>query len=307
MARDTHPTKTLARFPGLDNINKNYEVGTSALTVADNVDITRSGKIRRRKGQTQVSGSAYLAMCSCSGFLFGLDSAGTVHQLDSTLASSQTYSQLEGYGPHLKLRAVRILDSLIFSNGIGVGLCNPETQQSLTFDENNYGDRSFDFADAPPFNDVENFAGRNFYAIGEKLYYSLVFGYFKVRFGHDYFRFPDTVTMVAQVEDGLFVSTLQQTYFLSGRDPKSAKLTSVDTVGAIEGTKTYVDGSIVGEGETTDTLPMWATSGGFCVGLPNGEVLKATRTKVALPKGFLGSMMFREQDGQNHIVSVIQS
>ena len=307
MARDTHPTKTISRFPGLDNKIKKYQFGTSALSVADNIDITRAGKIRRRKGQTQVSASAYVAICNCSGVLLALNSSGVVHQLNSAFASVATYSELNQSAPYVKLRAVRVLDRIIFSNGIGVGLCNPETQASVSFDQTDYGDRSFDFFDAPAFNDVETFAGRNYYALGEKLYYSLTFGYFKVRLGHDYFRFPDTITMVAKVSSGLFVSTLDATYFLDNREAGKMDLTQVDSVGAIEGTKTYVDGALVGEGDTTEILPAWATSGGFCVGLPNGDVLKTTRKNVALPNGFLGSMMFREQDGQNHVVSVIQS
>jgi len=307
MARDAHPTTDISTFTGLDNINEGHAVGWRRLKEAVNIDITRSGKPRRRSGQTQVSSDSYVAIAVDNNTVLALDSSGDVHQLDAAFASINTYSALNSYGPHLKLRINRILDKIIFSNGIAVGICNAVTAEELTFDTSDFGDRTFDYSVPIAFNDVETFAGRNYYAVRNYVYYSTVFGYYKLRLGKDYFRFPDTVTMIAKVENGLFIGTLEATYFLSNRDPKKADLITAADVGVIEGTKTYVAGSIVGDGDSTEILPIWATPTGFCVGLSSGKVNRVTQKYVTLPQGSLGSAMFRNENGQNHIVSVIQT
>lgn len=307
MPRDTHPTLDVANFAGLDNVNASQEVGFGSLKEAINVDLTRAGKPRRRSGQTQVTSDSYVAIGAEGKVVLALDSSGDVHQLDDAFAPIATYTQLNGLGPHNKLRINCILDNAIFSNGIAVGICNTTTAQQVVFDTSDFGDRTFDYSIPLPFNDVETFAGRNYYACNERVYYTPVFGYYKLRLGKDYFRFPDTVTMIAKVEDGLFIGTLDETFYLSDREPRKASLLKVANVGVIEGTKTYVEGSIVGDGSSTELLPIWATSTGFCVGLPNGQISRVTQKSVSLPKGSLGSAMYRSENGQNHIVSIIQT
>lgn len=305
--RAPHKTTDISKFISLDNVNENYEVGFSGMKIADNVDITRANKVRRRKGQTLVTADSYVSVWSDGDYCLALDSAGTVHQLDDAFASVATYSQLVNYGPHIRLRAARILDDIVFSNGIAIGLASASTFQEQVFPSDSFGDRTLDYSPPPAFTDIELFAGRCYYGSGERVYYSVTFGYFRVRFGKDYFRFPDTVTMIAQVESGLFIGTLEKTYFIGNRDPKKAVLLTAANVGVIEGTKTYVEGSVVGEGDSTELLPIWATADGFCVGLPNGQVNKVTQKYARLPQGSIGSTMFRNESGQNHVVSVIQT
>jgi len=307
MARDTHPTLDVAKFAGLDNVNASQEVGFGSLKEATNVDITRANKPRRRSGQTLVTADSYVAVGTEDKIVLALNSSGDVHQLDDSFASIATYTQLNGFGPHNKLRINCILDTAIFSNGIAVGICNTTTAQQLVFDTSDFGDRTFDYSIPLAFNDVETFAGRNYYACGERVYYTPVFGYYKLRLGKDYFRFPDTITMIAKVENGLFVGTLDEIFYLNNREPKKADLLKVANVGVIEGTKAYVEGSIVGDGASTELLPIWATTAGFCVGLPNGQLNRVTQKSVSLPQGSLGSAMYRNENGQNHIVSIIQT
>lgn len=307
MPRDTHPTLDVARFAGLDNVNASQEVGFGNLKEAINIDLTRAGKPRRRSGQTLVTADSYVAIGAEGKVVLALDSSGDVHQLDDSFSSIATYSQLNGLGPYNKLRINCILDTAIFSNGIAVGICNTTTAEQMVFDTSDFGDRTFDYSIPVAFNDVETFAGRNYYAVRDYVYYSPVFGYYKLRLGKDYFRFPDTVTMLAKIEAGLFIGTLSETFYLDSREPKKASLHKVANVGVIEGTKTYVEGSIVGDGESTELLPIWATSAGFCVGLPNGQLSRVTQKSVSLPEGSRGSAMFRHENGQNHIVSIIQT
>ena len=309
MLRDTHPTVDVGEFAGLDNVNQPYEVPLGRLKEAKNVDITRAGKVRRRAGQTQVSPTAYTAVsCPDDRVVLALDSIGDVHFLDDSFNVEDTFEALNNYPPYDKLVSKRVLGKVVFSNGRGIGLCDASTGEELTFDAiNTANDRQFDHSHPPAFIDIELFNGRMYYATLNYVYYSPVFGYFRVRKGKDYYRFDDYVTMVAQVEGGLFVSTLSETFFLQGGDAKRVTKTQVSDDGAIEGTKTYVHGSVVGSGESTEMLPMWATASGFCVGLPGGQVNRITQKYVNLPSGSLGSTVFRNENGQNHIVSVIQS
>lgn len=302
-----HKTTDVTDFVSLDNVNREYEIGLNGLAEANNVDITRAKKLRRRKGQTLVTADSYVGLWTDGHYAMALDATGTVYALDAAFGQGSSYTTLQATGPHFRLRGARVLDTIILSNGFSNLLVDGPSGTELQFDQTDFGDRTFDYSVPPAFIDIEIFAGRAYYAGLDRVYYSPVFGYFKVRLGKDYFRFPDQVTMVAQVSTGLFVGTLSKTYFISNRDPKQASLIEVADTGVIEGTKAYVEGDVVGEGQTKTLLPVWASSSGFAVGLPNGEVNKVTQKYVALPQGSIGSAMFRNQDGQNHIVSVIQT
>lgn len=118
--------------------------------------------------------------------------------------------------------------------------------------------------------------------------------------------FPDRVCMIGGIEGGVFVGTDKKTYFLKGDSMEKAELDIVAPYGAVLGTLTHIDGALLGDGSVSDILPVWMSHNGLCVGMPGGKVTNLTQVDVVIPKGLKGTTMFRQEGGQNHIISVIQ-
>ena len=83
-------------------------------------------------------------------------------------------------------------------------------------------------------------------------------------------------------------------------------LDAIAPYGAVMGTCTYIDGALLGDGEVSAILPAWMSHKGLCVGMPGGSLQNVTQTSVVIPKGLRGTTMFRQEDNQKHIISVIQ-
>jgi len=120
------------------------------------------------------------------------------------------------------------------------------------------------------------------------------------------YQLPAPVTIIAVLEGGVFVCTDKLTYYIKGDTLEKAEMDIVAPYGAVIGTRTHIDGALLGDGSISDILPAWMSHKGLCVGMPDGSVNNLTQSDVTIPKGLKGTAMFRQEDGQNHIISVIQ-
>lgn len=167
--------------------------------------------------------------------------------------------------------------------------------------------RTMDMQPPPAFSDVEYFASRMLYAVGDLLVYSIPFGYGLVDMRYNFVPCTAKITMIAPVTNGVYIGTETQTLFLSGRQIEDANLTVIADYGVVPGTKKYVSAGVIGGIESEDIVPVWVSHKGICVGLSDGGVKNLTQKTVDLPKGVEGAAMFRHNDGQNHYVSIIRS
>ncbi len=136
---------------------------------------------------------------------------------------------------------------------------------------------------------VGYYSGHLFVASGDMLYPSepLAYELFDLRKG---IAMDGRITMFAVMEDkerqgiqqgmdsGLFVGTDRSCGVLIGKDDFQY-VPKVD-YGAVEGAVAYVDGSLYGDNSAgARLLPMWLTTQGICVGLPQMGIHNLTRTK----------------------------
>ncbi|MBF0608988.1 MAG: hypothetical protein SFH39_00770 [Candidatus Magnetobacterium sp. LHC-1] len=96
---------------------------------------------------------------------------------------------------------------------------------------------------APPGQLLEFYRGRVYIASGNVVYYSLPNSYELFRIGSDYLPFDSDVTMLAAVDDGLYVATASTVYFLQGNEPPMMVL-SMDKGGAVYGTQSVAEASV---------------------------------------------------------------
>ena len=159
-----------------------------------------------------------------------------------------------------------------------------------------------------PFSIIDNFYGRMVYVVGDTVYFSDPFAYEQIDFTKGFIPFKDPVTMIGIVESGIFIGTTKDIYFVGGNKPSEFDLIQVADYGVVRDTRSYLDGTVVGDDSVTGKkIPAWISSKGMCIGFPDGSMQNVTENAVILPKGVTGASFFRQEDGQNHFISVIRS
>jgi hypothetical protein len=153
--------------------------------------------------------------------------------------------------------------------------------------------------------------GRIWGCAGKKLIFSDPFQY-------EWFRTPnfksflEDLVMVAPVTEGLFVSSLDSTWFLDGTEPAKMVLKRIGD-GAIPGTLVYAElpGAIVGGGyEMSRRLsqlpaPVWIGKHGVVIGTQTGHLVHLTQSRMRMTIRSQGGSLFRVKRGIPQIISVL--
>lgn len=145
---------------------------------------------------------------------------------------------------------------------------------------------------------IAYYKGRMFVAVGEVLYPSEPFAYelFDLR---NYIQLDGPITMLAPMEDksgdasGFFVGTSNSCGILTGGGPEEFKYTPKVDYGAALGALTFVDGSLYLDGAVgARMLPMWLSTQGICIGLPNLDISNLSRSTYSFTVGATGAALF---------------
>ena len=161
------------------------------------------------------------------------------------------------------------------------------------------------FLSPPPAGQlVMYYRGHMFVAAGDTIYPSEPYAYelFDLRKG---FSLDGKVTLLAPIEDkerpglaegmdsGFFIGTTRSCGILVGKDPIGFQYVPKVNYGAITGTLVMVDGSLYGDDKAgARLLPMWLTTAGICVGMPQMEVQNITRTRYGFTAKGTGAALF---------------
>jgi hypothetical protein len=161
-------------------------------------------------------------------------------------------------------------------------------------------------APPPPGDLLGYYKGRLYVVVGRVVFYSKPFSYelFDLR---DYFILPETVTIFAPSEDGIFVMTEDDTWYLDGDEPEKMKLTKLDGTGGIAGTLTYVPISVMRDvlklNYLSGNIPVWSSKTGINYGLPRGQVMNPIADKFTLQEGKIGASIYDNSNGINRYIT----
>lgn len=162
----------------------------------------------------------------------------------------------------------------------------------------------------PAGQQVAEFNGRLLIAQGQILWYTDPFSPELIRPDQNFLWFESDITMVAPVAEGVFLATQTETVFLEGMDIGKASRLPKASYGAIPGTLAYTDGSLIGEGRFTSKVALWATPQGIVAagnqGFIKGVMTNLTQNKVSIPNATMGAGVFRQQNGLNQYLSMLQ-
>lgn len=156
---------------------------------------------------------------------------------------------------------------------------------------------------APAGQLIAFYRGHMFVAAGDTLYISEPYAYelFDLR---RYLQLDGRITLLAPFSDkdrssdanrdsGFFVGTDRSCGVIAGTDPTSFQYVPKADYGAIFGAVDYVDGSLFHEGQAgARQLPMWLTTQGICVGMPDLLINNLTRAKYSFPAAGRGAALF---------------
>jgi hypothetical protein len=161
----------------------------------------------------------------------------------------------------------------------------------------------------PPGHLLAYYNGRIYIADGNVLWYTEPYKYELINLAHNFIPFPERITMVAPVKDGIWLSTTSETHWLGGEDPTAFKSDEKDNHGAIEGTAREIEGQLVRtEGVSPGQAWLWATQKGICVGTAGGFFRNLTHGRYEFPAATRGIGMVREgKDLNQYMVGLYYS
>lgn len=163
-------------------------------------------------------------------------------------------------------------------------------------------------APPPGLSDFCQAFGRIWGCAEKKLVYSDPFQYEWFRTAN-FKPFLEDLVMVAPVTDGLFVNSLNSTWFLEGTEPVKMSLRRIGD-GAVPGSMVVAQmpGSVVGGGyEISRRLsampsPIWMSKNGLVVGTHTGHLVHLTEARLRIVPRTQGASLYRVNDGRPQII-----
>lgn len=152
---------------------------------------------------------------------------------------------------------------------------------------------------------LRHFYGRMLSAAGSTLFYSEAFRPGLCRLSRNYLQYPEPITVVQPVVDGVFV-VADKTYFVQALGTPEQAQATVDDTGGVLGTGLRVDASYFNLQEVSGDIGCWFGAEGLVLGLPGGQVLRMTEGRLALDAYGRGASLARRKDGIQQVLTAVQ-
>jgi len=153
-----------------------------------------------------------------------------------------------------------------------------------------------------PWDDIDWFRATLLTAVEDRVEWTMEFDYELRDFAMGYMLFGEKVHVVAGLQNGFYVGTESAHWWYEGDSMDNLVMVQVADYGAVPGTKVHIAGGVVGTGESTERIPLWATEKGIVMGLPGGTLRNAHENKVDFPGGKSGTALYRS-GRQNHYIT----
>lgn len=156
------------------------------------------------------------------------------------------------------------------------------------------------------WHEIDWFRASLLFANGDILEWTNEFDYELRDIAKGHLPFGERIHIIGGLRDGFYIGTENGHYWLTGSDMSNLSMTVVADYGAIPGTKVHVNGTVVGTGEATEKVPLWATQAGIVVGLPGGTLRNVHERVVDFSTNSLqGTALYRRANKQNHYITVV--
>ena len=124
---------------------------------------------------------------------------------------------------------------------------------------------------------IEHFNGRIYVARDNEIWFSDPMALMRTDRRRNFKQLPSRITLMSAVDDGIYVSDLERTYFMGGGDPGEAVLIKKADYPAIPFTAQKIDAARIGDLGLSGLAILWASRQGVCIGANGGQFSNLTR------------------------------
>lgn len=316
---DTPQTIVLSGFAGIRNTVGEDRLKSSELVSAVNVDLDDAGQARRRRGYTQHSNAVCHSLVTLGDVTLVVKD-GVLGQL----YPDWSFVAIVPVGPE-PLCYTRIGDTIFYSSSVTAGkLVNgvPAQWGATVGDQwispvlrpsETLGAISGKLLGGPPnATSMEVYKGRLYLAHRNLVWVTELYLYDLVDKTKNFLQFEDDVTLLAAVDDGIYVGTERNLYFLQGTFSEGLKRSVVMGTGVVPGSCVRVpfvkaDPRARSGPAPEGQGPMFLTLGGVVLGLNGGQAYNLTQDHFVFPDAIGAAALYREDQGANAYVAVVDS
>ena len=155
---------------------------------------------------------------------------------------------------------------------------------------------------------IESHGSRLFVAFEDTIAFSAPFRPHLWDPRHNFIQLSSTVTMLASIKGGIFISSFDEVKFLAGDDPEQFEVQDVDADPAFFGSAVVVPGAhFSGELLQYDEIVVWLSRSGHMAGLPDGRVFRLNPGQLDLPSYSSASATFAVKNGVKRVLIPVNS
>ena len=188
---------------------------------------------------------------------------------------------------------------------LAMGLAAGDTSASIYTERTGTAPLTTQFlSPAPAGSCIAHFNGHALVAKGARLYPSEPYApeLFDLRRGY---RFSSPVTLVAPVDDGVYLGTESEVIFLAGNEVTELVYRPILDYGAIHGTLAYGQADDVTKG-TQGRVAIFMTTQGICAGYNGGKLENLTQERFSYPVTKRGAGVVRNYGGSVQYLAVLE-
>lgn len=309
----------LGQFTGLKNTVTPERLTATELERAINVDIDDSGQIRRRRGYERKATGSFHSLCTIGDKVLVVRDGAL-----STVSPGYAFTHLAMVGEE-RLSYAAVGEEIYFSSRLTNGvIVNGAVQPwGKTGGQGDWHSPVLDptatlgevagklLGDPPLATEIAAYKGRIYLAVGKVLWATELYQYHYVDRTRGFMQFEHDITMLAAMDDGLYVGTEGGLYFLKGvfgQFVRSAVLASPVLAGSV----TSVPIELVHPNARQGPMPtgeaaVFMTRDGICAGFDGGTCYNLTSGTMVFPEGDRAAALFRQDSGVNSYVAAVDS
>lgn len=198
-------------------------------------------------------------------------------------------------------------DSEIFYKAYTLSNTSGQTIDYLSEDSLSGAMLKTQFLSPPPAGQIlEYYNGRILIGSFDAVWYTEPFKYELCDLSNGYIQLDSDVTLVGAVDDGIYFGTNNEISFAHGDQPKSLKWEEKANYGAIFGTMQKLLRPDVGNNEAMQTLIVFASVRGICIGGKGGEMINKSRDTYLYEPAYSGAGFVRKARGTDQYLFTLQ-
>lgn len=285
------------KFTGVNNVKDPLHLKAGEMPAALNVDCDNDGIASRRDGYS-------LALAGSPHSLWATEDESKAYFVESSelkqLQEDYTSSVLKSLVSNNPMAFCEVNHLQVFSNGIEIGLVENKAASAMSHTPGTYN------IAMKPGNHLSFYNGQLYSSFGNVTHFSLPYDIETMDSRQCRILWPEPVKMQIEVDNGIWFSAGNRTYFLRGDGMDESSLEQKASYPAIPGTAVKAKAEHFGFQKIFGNVVLWASTQGVCLGTSDGHLINLSESRYSCPSGQSGAGLLRQQNGCVHYLAVTQ-